>query len=69
MSSVYFGLDVLRHFEVGVLLKIDTAHTSTAAGRRGCVRASNRQNTVSPKYNDDISLLNSQYLISGTGIV
>jgi hypothetical protein len=42
---------------------------STAVGGMGCVSNSktldsNRQNTSSPKYYDDISLLISQYLIS-----
>jgi hypothetical protein len=45
-------------------------YTSTAAGVRGYVTnsgalASNKQNTASTKYNDDISLLISKYLISG----
>jgi hypothetical protein len=71
MSSLYFGLDVfceskpvsefdavfgeqctLYSPQLGLLVKI-------------WALAPNKQNTASPKYNDDISLLISQYLISG----
>ncbi len=74
MSSLYFGLDVFCQFEARVLelytvfsLKC-TLYSPQLLGVRGCVsnsvtQASNRQNTASPKYNDDISLLISQYLI------
>ncbi len=46
-----------------------TVHSCWGGGGRGCVSnsgtlASNGQNTTRPKYNDDISLLISQYLIS-----
>ncbi len=45
--------------------------TTVQEGGRGCMSntgtlASNRQNTVSPKYNEDIPLLILQYLISAT---
>ncbi len=50
--------------------RTDTVYTSTAVGGEGLrvksgALASNKQNTRSPKYNDDIPLLISQYLISG----
>jgi hypothetical protein len=75
MSSSYFGLDVFCVFKAGVLefdlvFRIQCImYSPQLFGSRGCLSnsgalASNRQNTVSPKYNDDISLLISQYLFS-----
>jgi hypothetical protein len=75
MSSLYFGLDVFCQFEARVP-EVDTVFSVQCTlfspqlmGSRGCVsnsetQASNMQNTARPKYNDDISLLISQYLIS-----
>jgi hypothetical protein len=49
--------------------RIDAVYTATDAGVRGFVSntgtpVSNKQNKARPKYNDYISLLISQYLIS-----
>jgi hypothetical protein len=75
MSSWYFGLDVFCPFEARVpeyyaVVSVQcTLYSPQLLGGRGCVSnpgtlASNWQNTASPKYNDDISLLISQDLIS-----
>jgi hypothetical protein len=73
MSSLYFGLDVFRQFEAIVPELVVVSVYSVCTLYRGEGRdwmsnsgalASKRQNTASPKYNDDISLLISQYLIS-----
>jgi hypothetical protein len=53
MSSLYFGLDVFCQFEARIPELNEVFSVQTA------------RNTASPKYNDDISLLISQYLISG----
>jgi hypothetical protein len=79
MSSLYFGLDLFCQFaarvpEFDVVFSVEctrTVYSPQLAGDRGCVSnsgnlASNRQKISSPKYNDDISLLISQYLISAT---
>jgi hypothetical protein len=71
MSSLYFGLVVFCQFES--VPKFDTQpppppvqctlyseHWSNSG-----TLVSNWQNTSNPKYNNDISLLISQYLISG----
>ncbi len=76
---MHFGLDVFCRFEVGVpefdaVLSVQCIlYRSTAVRGRGCMSnsrtlASNRQNTARPKYNDDISLLISQYLISALSV-
>jgi hypothetical protein len=67
-ALLYFGLDVFFHFEARVP-ELTQCTLSTAAGGKGCVSnsktlVSSRQNTASPVYNDDISFLFLQYLIS-----
>jgi hypothetical protein len=77
--ELYFGLDVFRQFEARVPGKLTKCSVygysvptvqSIYRGKKGvCVSnsgtpASNRMNIESPKYNDDVSLLISQYLIS-----
>jgi hypothetical protein len=76
MSTLYFGLDVFCPFEArvpeyyAVVSVRCTLYSPQLLGGRRCsvsnpgTPASNWQNTASPKYNDDISLLISQYLIS-----
>ncbi len=70
MSSLYFGLDV--QYTANSKLEFDpvfnvqcTLYSPQLAGGQGYVSnsgtlASNTQNTASPKYNNDISLLISQ---------
>jgi hypothetical protein len=77
MSSLYFGLDVhvFCQFKARVLAFDNVQYIvyivqSAAVAGMSCesnseTLASNKQNTASPQYNDDISLLISQYLISG----
>jgi hypothetical protein len=76
MSSLYFGLGVFCQFEAEVpefdaVFSVEfTLYSPQLSEGKGCFSnsgtlASNRQNTESPKYNDDISMLISQYLISG----
>ncbi len=71
MSLIYFWLDVFCQFKARGP-EFDTVQRTvyTVAGEgRGCVSnsgtlASNTQNTASPKLNDDISMLISQYFSS-----
>jgi hypothetical protein len=78
MSSFYCGLDVFCQFKAIVqeyeelfsVVQCPLCSPQLVGGRR-CVSnigtlVSNRQNTASIKYNDDISLLISLYLISGS---
>ncbi len=72
MSSLYFGLDIFCQFEARVpeYDAVLSVQCTLYGGAGRCVSnsvtlASNRQNTASRKYNDDISLLISQYLILG----
>jgi hypothetical protein len=70
MSSLYFGLDIVCHFEARVTeFDVCVQYTVYTARGGGCLPnsgtlASNRQNTASPKYNDDTYLMISQFLIS-----
>jgi hypothetical protein len=75
MSSLYFGLDVFCLFKAGfpefdLVFSVQCImYSPQLLGSRGCLSnsgtlASYRQNTASSKYNADISLLISQYLIS-----
>jgi hypothetical protein len=74
MSSLYFGLDVFSQSEASVpefetVCSVEcTLYSPQLLGGRGCLLnsgtlASNRQNRASPKYNDDIALLISQYFM------
>jgi hypothetical protein len=73
MSSLYFGFNVFCQSEVGVPefdAVFSILYSPQLLGGKGYVSnsgtlASNRQNTASPKYNDDISLLISQHLATG----
>ncbi len=66
-SALYFGLAVFCLFKTRVQNVTPTLYnvhcTQNTASNSG-TRASNRQNTASPKYNDNISLLISKHLIS-----
>jgi hypothetical protein len=74
MSSLYFALDVLCQFEATCrvesqnLTLCSVYNANCTGGGKVCgsnsgTLDSNRQKTASPKYNDDISLLISHYLI------
>ncbi len=70
MSSLYLGLDVFSQFEeLDAVLSLQCTDTVCVGGggwvSNSGTLVSNRQNRESPKYNDDISLLISQYFISG----
>jgi hypothetical protein len=76
-KSSYFGLDESCHFEARVesdKCSVYTVHCTLFRGGRdyvtnsGTLASTNRQNTACPKYNDDISLLILQYLLSGMTI-
>ncbi len=68
---MYFGKDVLCQFDAEVL-EFDAVFSVQCSMYRGreWLRVqfwdSNRQNTASPKYNDDISLLILQHIISAS---
>ncbi len=75
-EMLYFGLDIFCYFEAKVpefaaVCSVQcTLYIPQLLGGRLCVTnswtpASYRQNTASPKYNEDISLLISQYFLSG----
>jgi hypothetical protein len=71
MSPLYFGLAVFCLFEARVtefdtqLFSLPyTAHCTQDPVSNSGTLDSNWQNTSSPKYKDDISMLISQYLIS-----
>jgi hypothetical protein len=72
ISSLFFGLDVFCQFEGRSqnLTQFSVYSVHNIKGGRGSMSnsgtvASNRQNTASTKYNYDLSLLISPYLISG----
>ncbi len=71
MSLLYFGLNIFCRMKLKSRIRRCVKYTVYfVRGGGGCVsnsRMSNRQNTASPKYNDDISLLISQYLTSEAG--
>jgi hypothetical protein len=76
MSSLYFGLAVFCLFGTQVVeffchaalppnsCGLYSVHCTLSTASNSGTLASNWQNASSPKYNDDISLLISQYLIS-----
>ncbi len=68
MSSLYFGLDVCCQFEARVpesdQCSVYSVHKLYWRVEGLRIKFPNRQNTVSPKYNDDISLLIVLYLVS-----
>jgi hypothetical protein len=62
MSSLYFGLAVflgqnLTHFPTAVDCTVYSVHCTLYTASNYATIASNWQNTSSPIYNDDISLL------------
>ncbi len=66
-SALYFGLAVFCLFETrvqNVTPILYNVHCTQNTASNSGTRASNRQNTASPKHNDNISLLISKYLIS-----
>jgi hypothetical protein len=63
MSSLYFALESQNLTQCSVYSVHCTGGEGDCVSNSGTL-ALNRQNTASPKYNDDISLLISQYLIS-----
>ncbi len=74
MSSLYFGLAVFCLFESRLLdipplppnsCKLDSIHCTLDTASNSGTLALSSENTSSPKYNDDISMLILQYLISG----
>ncbi len=67
MSSLYLGLDVFYQLKARVpevdQCSVYSVHCMGVGGGVACQIL--RQNTASPRYNDDIALLILQYLISG----
>ncbi len=72
MSSLYFGLDIFCQFEAGVpefvtVFSVSVQYTVQGVGEGLCVAFLDSRlklaDTASAQYNDDISLLISQFLI------
>ncbi len=71
MSLLYFGLDVIRQFEAGVpeFDAVFSVHCTRGGGGGVYPQILGLSKTASPKYNYDISLRISQYVISAINYV